>query len=144
MKIEMEGKEVTWCIGIAALGIPVLTAVILCAGMGVFVWLSPRPQERGAGASEQPIQVNVSSEVKAVLPDGAIQVHNTVPAAQIHEVLREVVKVPDVRIVNEVRPPDVRIAMPEPKAIAVPVSGVVAPVEKDDEYGTKIPPPKGK
>ena len=144
MKIEMEGKEVTWCIGLAALGIPVLTAAILCLGMGIFVWLSPRPQERSPGAAERPIQVTVTPQVQAVLPDGAVQITNTMPPVQIHEVLRDVVQVPDVRIINEVQPAPVHVTQapaPQPKAVAVPIPVPVAP-EEGAEYGAKLPPPK--
>jgi hypothetical protein len=153
LKVELEGREVTWCVGLAVLGIPVLTAVLVCAGMGVFVWLSPEAQDRspgGAGAgAERPIQVTVTPQVQAVLPQGAVQITNTVPPAQIHEVTREVVKVPDVKVVNEVQASEVRfmpapaqpraesVPLPEPKRNTAPV---VAP---PDEFGSELPPPKG-
>jgi hypothetical protein len=148
VKIELEGREVTWCIGLAVLGIPVLTAVLVCASMGVFVWLSPEAQERspGAGAgAERTIQVTVTPEIKAVLPDGAIQVHNTVPPAQIHEVSVSAPDAPDVHVHNAIQPAPVHVtqAPATPKAIAVPVPATPVEREEGAEFGTALPPPKG-
>lgn len=136
MKMEMDGKEPL----VLLFGLPLLTSGIVVGAMYLgqrWTVVVPPP----------PIQVQApafSPQVTAVLPDGAIQVNNHVPPAQIHEVVREIVKVPDVYVENRVepsRPPDVVVTLPPPER-AAPPKGEVVPQSASLEAPPAKPAPK--
>lgn len=116
MRLEMEGKEPL----IVLFGMPVLTAAIVIVSMHygqTNTQIVPPP----AINVEAPA---VSPRITAEIPQGSIRINNEVPPAQVHEVIREVVKVPNISI-EPARSPDIRVTMPtgkegETKIIAVP------------------------
>ena len=100
----------------------------------------------------------VSPRIIAEIPQGAVHITNDVPPAQIHEVVREVVRVPDVRVTNQVEPamPEVHVTIPpgslksgETTVLAVPtplpvpaLRNVSADDEAQEKNGRLLPPPK--
>jgi hypothetical protein len=151
MRMEMEGPEPL----IVLFGIPLLTTVIVLAAMYIG---QKRAEQPPVPITVQP-NITVTPRVTAELPPDGIRANITVPPAQIHEVVREVVKLPEVNVINRVDPalpPTVQVNVPEPKPApseprlvlipapvpmpaATPVSMAPAP---DPPEGKLLPPPK--
>lgn len=116
MRLEMEGKEPL----LVLFGLPLLTAVIVIASMHY-------GQANTQVIPPPPVNVeapHVSPRITAELPQGSINISNQVPAAQIHEIVKEVVRVPEIRV-EPSRSPDVHVNVPrgnngETRIIAVP------------------------
>jgi hypothetical protein len=149
MKMEMDGREPL----VVIFGVPLLTAGIVLGSIyfgQMHVQIVPPP-----AISVEP-KINVTPRVSAELPPGGIRNIIEVPPAQIHEVIKEVVKVPDVSIINKVDPappPTVQVNVPkpdptEPRVVVVPTP-VPMPMptptsmepEKEKEDGKLLPPP---
>ena len=152
MKMEMEGKEPLMVI----FGGPIVTTCIVLVSMHLAqsqVKVVPPP----AIHVEAP---HVTPQVTAILPAGAIRITNEVPPAQIHEVVREIVKVPKFEITNRLPnmpPPEINISLPNQQPfpakiipMPVPVSVKDSPTEKKspaekvkkkDPDGRLLPPP---
>jgi len=128
MKLEMEGKEPL----VIFFGVPICTAAIVLGTL----FVSP---PKFVQPVYQPSDVKVTSEVKATLPEGSIQIQNNVPPVQIREVerevVREVVKVPDVVVKNDVRTP--------PPVVKVIQKGKTAEKEPIEAVDEALPPPLG-
>jgi hypothetical protein len=149
MRMEMEGREPL----IVLFGVPFLTTVIVLVSMYL-------GQLRAAAVPPPNVQVQpnitVTPRVVAELPADGIRTNITVPPAQIHEVIREVVKVPEVSVINRVEPtppPAVQVNLPrvEPqssKVVVIPAPMpmlVPTPVSTDAAEGAEgklLPPPK--
>lgn len=116
MRLEMEGKEPL----VVFFGLPLITAAIVIVSMHY-------GQANTQIVPPPPINVeapSVSPRVTAEIPQGSIRIQNEVPPAQIHEVVREVVKVPEIRV-EPGKAPEVHVTVPpskegETKIIAVP------------------------
>lgn len=108
MRMEMEGKEPL----IVLFGVPVLTAGIVLASMYFGRLQVPQTIQVSAPVSLAP---NLSADLR--VPADGFRID--VPPAQIHEVVKEVVRVPDVSVVNQVPQapaPYVEVRVPEPRA----------------------------
>lgn len=116
MRLEMEGKEPL----VVFFGLPLVTAAIVIVSMHY-------GQANTQIVPPPPINVEaptVNPRVTAEMPQGSIRIQNEVPPAQIHEVVREVVRVPEIRV-EPARAPEVHVTVPpgregETKVIAVP------------------------
>ena len=151
MRLEMEGKEPF----IVLFGVPLVTAVIVLAAVH-FGQLNTRIVPPPPITVEGP---KVTPRITAEFPQGTIQITNAVPPAQIHEVIKEVVRVPDVHVTNQVesKTPEVHVTLPpgalkggETTVLAVPTPvPMLTPrnVSTDDapqaKNGKLLPPPKG-
>lgn len=110
MRMEMEGKEPL----IVLFGVPVLTAGIVLASMYFGRLQVPQAIQVSAPVSLSP---NLNADLR--VPANGFRVE--VPPAQIHEVVKEVVRVPDVSVVNQVPQapaPYVEVRVPESRASA--------------------------
>jgi len=137
MKMEMEGKEPLMVL----FGVPIVTTCIVLISMHL-------GQSHVRVLPPATIHVeapHVTPKVIAILPAGAIQITNEVPPAQIHEVVREIVRVPNVEITNRIPnapAPEIHISLPKggpyaPKVIPMPI-----PVSVKEEPAEEQPPEK--
>jgi len=123
MKLEMEGREPY----IVLFGIPAITAAIV---IGSF-YLGRMQSEVGTTPTVhvEP-NVTVTPRITAEIPEGAVKADVQVPPAQIHEIVKEVVKVPDVNVVNKVEPTPIQVNVPShtgSAAAAAPIQFIVIP-----------------
>ncbi|MBI3827914.1 MAG: hypothetical protein HY291_00250 [Planctomycetes bacterium] len=119
MRLEMEGKEPL----IVLFGMPLVTTAIVIVSMHygqTNTQIVPPP----AINVEAPA---VSPRITAEIPQGSIRINNEVPPAQIHEVTREVVKVPNISI-EPARSPDIRLTLPSGKESETKINAVPAPL----------------
>ncbi|MCW8133726.1 MAG: hypothetical protein KIS92_25495 [Planctomycetota bacterium] len=119
MRLEMEGKEPL----VVFFGLPLVTAAIVIVSMHY-------GQANTQIVPPPPINVeapSVNPRVTAEIPQGSIRIQNEVPPAQIHEVVREVVKVPEIRV-EPGRAPDVHVTLPPGKEGETKIIAVPAPV----------------
>ena len=148
MRMEMDGREPL----VIIFGVPLLTAGIvlgsICFGQ-THVQIVPPP-----AISVEP-RINITPKVSAELPPGGIRNIIEVPPAQIHEIVKEVLRVPEVSIINKVDPappPTVQVNVPkpdpaEPRVVVVPIPvpmpmPTLTSMEPEKEDGTLLPPPK--
>jgi len=149
MKMEMDGREPL----VIIFGVPLLTAGIVLGSIyfgQTHVQIVPPP-----AISVEP-RINITPKVSMGLSPGGIRNIIEVPPAQIHEVVKEVVRVPAVSVINKVDPtppPSVQVNVPkpdpaEPRVVIVPIP-VPMPMptptstepEKEKEDGKLLPPP---
>ncbi|MCK6475021.1 MAG: hypothetical protein L6R28_25145 [Planctomycetes bacterium] len=126
MRMEMEGKEPL----IVLFGVPVLTAGIVLASMYFGRLQVPQAIQVSAPVSLSP---NLNADLR--VPANSFRID--VPPAQIHEVVKEVVRVPDISVVNQVPQapaPHVEVRVPEP----LPAVTGEQPVTRE---GALLPPP---
>jgi hypothetical protein len=148
MKMEMDGREPL----VVIFGVPLLTAAIV---LGSIYFGQTRVQIVPPPAITLQPTINVTPKVTAELPPGGIRNNIEVPPAQIHEVIREVVKVPEISIINKVDPappPTVQVNVPKPDPVEPRIVVVQTPVpmpmptptsmEPEKEDGKLLPPPK--
>jgi hypothetical protein len=153
MKMEMEGREPL----IVLFGVPILTTAIVLASMYLTPWRLEGHSQPPPQVTVQP-NINVTPRITAEMPAGAIRNEVTVPPAQIHEVIKEVVKVPDVKVFNKVEPnapTPVQVNVPrqetpEPRIVVLPTlvpmpfpTPVAMEPAAESAEGKPLPPPKG-
>lgn len=105
MKLEMAGREPY----IVLFGIPLITVAIVIGSYYI-------GRMQSELIAPPPIYVEpkltVSPRITAEIPQGAIQADVRVPPAQIHEIVKEVVRIPEVNVVNRIEPTPVQVSIP--------------------------------
>lgn len=140
MRMEMEGREPL----IIIFGVPLLTTGIVLVSMHLGQMrteIVPLPP-----IQVQAPQVTITPHLTAELPAGAIQTTVHVPPAQIHEVIREVVKIPEVNVINQVPEapaPSIQVHLPEQPATRTQIVVVPTPVPMPVPTPVSLEPPLG-